>query len=65
MNPIVEKVILIASIAGILSPIIPFLKYNAKLRKADEEWEALVDQIIKDFLANPERYRNSWKDEKL
>lgn len=65
MNPIVEKIILIASIASILSLFLPLFKYDAAQKKADDEWEAWVNQIIKDFLADPERYRNKWKDEKL
>jgi hypothetical protein len=65
MNPIVEKIILIASIASVLSIFLPLFKYDAAQKKADDEWEARVDQMIKDFLANPERYRKSWKDKNL
>jgi hypothetical protein len=64
MNPVIEKIILIACIASILSPIIPLLKYTAELKKEDALWDAWIDLKIKDFLSNPKHYK-SWKDKNL
>ncbi|SHN42079.1 hypothetical protein SAMN05216311_11479 [Chitinophaga sp. CF418] len=64
MYPIVERIILIACIASILSPIIPLFKFIVRSHKEMKLWEAWVDLVIKDFLANPKHYK-SWKGKKL
>jgi len=64
MSPVVEKIILLAAIASMLSPIIPLLKFIIRSYKEKKRWEAWVDLVIKDFLANPKHYK-SWKDKKL
>ncbi len=61
MNPIVEKVILIISVSSILSLFLPLFRYDANQKKADDEWDARIDQKIKDFLTNPKHYKN-WKE---
>jgi hypothetical protein len=62
MNPVVHNIILAACIASFLYPIIPMIKYIAELRRVNKEIFADMQEEIKKFKADPEKYRYEPKE---
>jgi hypothetical protein len=57
IHPVVHALLWIGSIACILYPIIPLIKYDAEVRKIQQEFIEEMEEEIRKFKADPKNYK--------